>query len=310
MRGGLLMYNMYSKAHVNNNAKHYGTGWLPPMPDLRDYSENHPEIRALAKRLRIEPGTSVLPDKADLREWCTPVYDQGLLGSCTAHSAVGVVEYFEKRLSGSYIDASKLFIYKTTRNLLGVTGDTGAWLRSTMGALVLCGTPAERYWQYTDHSPEFDKEPPAFVYSVAKSYRAIKYFRHDPTSLKLSPAAVLESVKKYIAAGIPSMFGFLGFNSFEQSDVPGAIPFPCSDEASQWGHAVVAVGYDDSKKITNILCNNTTIGALLIRNSWGNGWGEQGYGWLPYEYVLSNLAWDFWSLLSMQWCDTHQFGLD
>jgi C1A family cysteine protease len=73
---------------------------------------------------------------------------------------------------------------------------------------------------------------------------------------------------------------------------------------------VVAVGYDDGRKITNTRCQRTTIGALLIRNSWGTGWGDGGYGWLPYEYVLSGLAMDFWSLLSLEWVDTQQFDLN
>jgi len=71
----------------------------------------------------------------------------------------------------------------------------------------------------------------------------------------------------------------------------------------------VAVGYDDAKKITNTINNKATTGALLIRNSWGTGWGDNGYGWLPYDYILNRLALDFWSLLSMEWVDTKKFGI-
>jgi C1A family cysteine protease len=304
--------------------KRVGTGWLPPLPDLRDYTESTPEIAALAEKLGLteklgparksgagkgkKTGTT-LPATVDLRSSCAPVGNQQSLGSCTAHAAVGIVEYFERRAFGKHIEGSRLFVYKTTRNLMQVTGDTGAWLRNTMGALVLCGIADEKYWPYTDADPAFDKEPPSFVYAVANNYEAVRYFCHDPLGANIPANTVLESVKNYLAAGVPSMFGFYGFPSFESSDVPGGIPYPCPGEQAEWGHAIVAAGYDDRKKITNTRCNKATTGALLIRNSWGTVWGDQGYGWLPYEYVLNNLALDFWSLLSMDWVDTGQFGI-
>ena len=105
------------------------------------------------------------------------------------------------------------------------------------------------------------------------------------------------------------MFGFYGFFSFEDSDCPGGIPYPGKNERAEWGHAIAAVGYDDKKKIKNTRYGNETVGALLIRNSWGPEWGEGGYGWIPYDYVLNSLAEDFWSILSMDWIDTEQFGV-
>jgi C1A family cysteine protease len=289
-----------------------GTGWLPPMPDLRDYTDEEPQVAEMVKKLRLaknEVELQALSAPPDLRPWCSPIEDQKSLGSCTAHAAVGVVEYFERRAFGKYIDGSRLFVYKVTRDLLKVTGDTGAWLRNTMGALVFCGVPPEKYWPYTDAKPDFDKEPTAFVYAVADNYEALRYFCHDPVGANVPGQTVLTSVKKYIAAGIPSMFGFWGFPSFNSSDVRGGIPYPCPGEHAQWGHAIVAVGYDDQKTIKNTKCNRTTTGALLIRNSWGPTWGDQGYGWLPYDYATNKLALDFWSLLSMAWVDSKQFGL-
>jgi C1A family cysteine protease len=247
------------------------------------------------------------PPNVDLKPWFSPVEDQKTLGSCTANAAAGVVEYFQRRAFGRHIDASRLFIYKTTRNLMGVTGDTGAWLRNTMGALVLCGVPPERYWPYI--IPAFDNEPPSFAYAVADNYEAISYFCHDPIGQNRPKLEVLNSVKAYVAAGIPSMFGFFGFPSFSNSDVKGGIPYPCPNEQAQWGHAIVVAGYDDNKKIKNKNCNASTTGAFLIRNSWGSGWGDGGYGWLPYAYVTSGIALDFWSILSQEWVNTGAFGL-
>ena len=295
------------KIHISGTTKPVGTGWLSPLPDLRDYTNVHPEIKIFNKKLGISAKKHAMPEKVDLREWCSPIEDQLNLGSCTSQAGVGIVEYFERRAYGKHIEASRLFLYKTTRNLMQVSGDTGAWLRDTMGALVLCGVPAEKYWPYK--VADFDKEPGSFVYSLADNYETVKYFCHDPQGSNLPGTDVLASVKQYLEAGIPSMFGFWGFNSFEDSDNPGNIPYPCNGESAQWGHAIVAVGYDDNRKIKNTRCNKETKGALLIRNSWGKGWGDGGYGWMPYDYVLNRLALDFWSLLDMGWIDTGEFGI-
>ena len=79
--------------------------------------------------------------QTDLRAWCSPIEDQGAIGSCTANAAVGLLEYFERKAKNRYIDASRLFLYKAERDLLGWTGDTGAYLRTAMEALVLFGAP-------------------------------------------------------------------------------------------------------------------------------------------------------------------------
>lgn len=306
------MYSAYEKVLIPEISDGVGTGWLPPLPDSRDFTDEHPEIAKLAKNLGVSPSATAapsLPPQADLRQWCSSIENQRSLGSCTAHAGMGIIEYFERRAFSRHIDGSRLFVYKATRNLMGVTGDTGAWLRNTMGAMVLCGVPPEKYWPYTDADPDFDREPPSFVYSVADNYEALRYFCHDPLGQNRPPDKVLATVKWFVAAGVPSMFGFFGFPSFNDSNVKGGIPYPCPGERARWGHAIVAVGYDDDLKIKNTRCNKETKGAFLIRNSWGTGWGDKGYGWLPYDYVLHRLAVDFWSLLRMEWVDTNQFGI-
>ena len=75
------------------------------------------------------------------------------------------------------------------------------------------------------------------------------------------------------------------------------------------GHAVDVAGYNDNLVIRNSNAGSApTTGALLIRNSWGTGWGDAGYGWLPYDYVLKGLAVDWWSLIKAEWVDTGKFG--
>ncbi len=214
--------------------------------------------------------------------------------------------YYERRSFGRHVDASRLFLYKVTRNLMKLKGDSGAYLRTTMGAMVLFGVPPESYWPYNDKEESFDREPSAFCYAFAQNYQAIKYFRHDPAGSK--PADVLHSLKAYLAKGMPFIFGFSVYNSIEQAEETGFIPFPSPRERMEGGHAVMAVGYDDKLEITNNFSHEKTRGALLIRNSWGTGWGDHGYGWLPYEYVLRGLAEDFWSILKKEWVDTSAFA--
>jgi C1A family cysteine protease len=301
------MKSLYGKLVLSDTNEIVGTGWLPPRPDLRDYTKDQKDIKAFSKNLGIGAAKKKASTNVDLRQWCSPVENQGNIGSCTAHAGVGIVEYYEKRAFNKHIDASRLFLYKTTRNLMQITGDAGGWLRCTMGALVLCGVPTEKYWPY--NVDDFDEEPGAFVYSVADHYETLKYFCHDPQGARIPYPDVLASVKKYLEAGIPSMFGFWGFPSNDKSDTKGGIPYPDEGEKADWGHAIVAVGYDDSKKIKNLTNNKLTTGALLFRNSWGSAWGDKGYGWLPYDYVLNNLALDFWSLLGIDLIDSGQFSL-
>ena len=298
-----------------------GMGWLPDYPDIRDYTIDRDTVSDRLKALGQRDSVKVmltevgvveakkaitLPAVVDLRPWCPIMEDQGALGSCTAQAGVGLVEYFEKRAFGTYIDASRLFLYKVTRDLLGWTGDTGAYLRTTMGAMVLFGVPPEKYWPYI--IAKFDIEPSCFLYAFAQNYQAITYYRLDPAGTPRD--ALLARIKTYLAHKLPSMFGFTVYSSISQAYTTGEIPYPAPGESVLGGHAVVAVGYDDNKKIKNTSPGGVeTKGALLIRNSWGTGWGPNGgYLWLPYDYVLKWQAVDWWSLLKNEWIWTGNFG--
>lgn len=312
-------------------------GWRRDLPDFRDYTDEHSSIKSILdksealKRAEYEnhydiehhhthfSPLSTVPPRAhhdivnavspqagmpleavksgtsvNLRPWCSPVEDQGNLGSCTANACVGLVEYYQNRAFGKYLNASRLFVYKATRNLLGFTGDSGAYLRSTMKALTLFGVPPEQYWAY--NVSKFDTEPPAFAYAFADNYKAIKYYRLD--NVGMTPDQVLASVKTKIAAGLPCAFGFSVYSSISNSP---DIPFPKARDTLLGGHAVCAVGFDVSRKI------GSDTGALLIRNSWGTSWGDQGYGWLPFTYVTRGLSSDFWNLIQESFVDTDIF---
>ena len=300
---------------VDTGYKPKGMGWVPDIPDLRDYTVAHSAIKPMLKDIGIKRTESTgLPEKTDLRAWCSPIEDQGSLGSCTAQAGAGLIEYCEYRAHQTYIDASRLFLYKVTRNLMGLTGDTGAYLRSTMGAMALFGVPPEKYWSYTTAYPRpgdptvrhFDTEPPAFCYAFAASYQAINYFRLDPPGTSLN--TVVARAKTLLAAGLPSMFGFTVMSSISQAEDDGEIPFPCANESALGGHAMVVVGYNDKKKIVNSTCRQQTKGAFLIRNSWGLDWGDKGYGWLPYAYVTEGGTRDWWTLFKKEYIATKTFG--
>lgn len=126
----------FEKVKIPETGETFSTGWLPPLPDLRDYTEGTTEdakIPEMAEKLGLLPSKKKskvpeLPALVDLRSWCSPIENQMDLGSCTAHAGAGVIEYFQRRTFGKYIDGSRLFVHKTTRNLMGIKGDTGAWL--------------------------------------------------------------------------------------------------------------------------------------------------------------------------------------
>lgn len=280
-----------------------GAGGIPDSPDERD------------RKLQLIDISGGLPASVDLREWCSPIADQGKLNSCTAHAAITLVEYFQRRAFGKHLDASRLFLYKVTRNLLGWTGDKGANSRTTMKALALIGVPPENYWPYDES--KLDEEPPAFCYAIASRYQAIDYYRIDVKDR--SRDVVLQQVKANLAANRPVMFGMLFYPDCrnQSKTTGGMIPIPSDSETQSYsqdlavknfGHNMAVVGYDDTVKVRNIAQTGLeTKGAFLVKNSWGDAWGESGYGWLPYEYVLRQLSMDWWTMLKQEWLDTGEF---
>ncbi len=279
-------------------------GWLKDYADIRDFSPEHNKVKPMLTKIKKTPLSlsSSIPAKIDLRNLCSPVEDQEDIGSCTAQAGVGLIEYFENRAYNKFLDASRLFLYKVTRNYLQMEGDTGAFLRSTIAAMALFGVPPEKYWPY--NTLDFDIEPPGFCYSFAQNYKSIKYFRLD--LLSPSDSNILQRIRKFLSIGFPAMFGFTVFDSIEQADKnEGQIPFPNAEtDKVAGGHAVVAVGYDDKKEIKHEKSKQKSTGAFLIRNSWGTNWGEDGYGWLPYDYLLKwNLASDWWTLIKQDYID-------
>jgi C1A family cysteine protease len=178
-------------------------GWIPDLPDARDYTYRHDEVLQLLGRLK-RSRRKTLPNEVDLRrdddgEYFSPPENQGPLNCSAACAVLGLVEYFERRVRGRTFEGSKLFLYKVTRNRLQkrlrVTGDTGADLRTTLKVLVHFGVPGEEHWPYDVDN--FDQQPSAFLYSLAKPFHDVRYFRLDePNSDGATTWAAVKSWKR------------------------------------------------------------------------------------------------------------------
>ena len=278
-----------------------GLGWLPDVPDERDFTMTK-EGQGLVDKLdsgrqALLRGEEPLPTRQDLRQG-NEVQDQLNLGSCTAQAVISLVEYLLRDKSeGAHFDFSRLFLYKVTRKSLGWTGDRGAFVRETIKAMALFGVPPERYWPYV--IDRFDHEPEAFHYAFAQNFKALEYVRLDAP--KLAPGEVLVQVKRMLAGRFPVVFGFPVYSSLSYAaDIPTRQP----GDVLRGGHCVLAVGYDDQHETPN----GTIVPSLIIQNSWGSEWGEGGFGYLPYEYVLRGLALDFWTILKQDWVPLLDFA--
>jgi C1A family cysteine protease len=242
-------------------------GWGPDLPDHRDHLYSAPQ-----------PILAKLPPKKDLRSGCPPVYDQGQLGSCTANAISGAIQFEQKKQGVKVFPPSRLFIYYNERSMEGtVNSDAGAQIRDGIKSVATIGVCPEPEWPYDIKM--FADKPPATCFTDAAKCEAVGYQRLDSTDLN--------QLKGCIASGYPFVFGFTVYASFEGADVAktGILNLPAPKEKVVGGHAVLAVGYDDSTQ------------RFTVRNSWGKDWGIKGYFTIPYSYLTStNLADDFWTV--------------
>ena len=238
-------------------------GWKAQIPDHRDF---------LFKDVQVQ--NIDIPDFVDLRNKCSLVENQGDIGSCTANALAGHLEFLELKTGVPYFEASRLFIYYNERVLeRTVPYDSGATLRDGIKAVARAGYCNENDWPYV--TSKFTKRPSVMAYIKALKNRISSYYAMTTQNDFLS----------CLASGYPFVFGISVFESFESQTVAktGIVPMPATNEKNLGGHAVMAVGYDLKKKV------------FIVRNSWGDLWGDKGYFYLPFDYV-TQLASDFWTI--------------
>jgi len=241
-------------------------GWKPDHPDHRD------------KLMAIPTRPSALPTSRDNSSGCSPVEDQGDLGSCTANSTTSAMEFIALKDKKIFTELSRLFVYYYTRKIEGTppTEDSGAYLRNVMKCLRYFGAAAETKWPY-DIS-KFAIGPAYQAIRDAQNHRIVSYMR----------CPGLDAIRSAITLGYTAVGGFSIPESIlgKKTSKDGIVSFPSSTDSILGGHAVHFVGYDDKKHL------------IKFQNSWGTKWGDKGYGYLPYRFVAEGLADDFWTIRS------------
>lgn len=230
---------------------------------------------------RIAPQDEPVPQRVDLRPKCTAVENQGAIGSCTANAVVGALEYLQCRQGMPKQDLSRMFSYFNSRRIRNeVMADRGATIAQAMASVLSFGVCLESLWPY--NPALFAAEPSPDAYRDAQDREAVEYMRVQPGA----------DIRRVLALGFPVVFGIvLPQKCYAAAERDGRIPHPetVQGNETQGGHAMLIVGYDLSDR------------QYIVRNSWGEGWGDRGYCYIPFDLMDdSGRAREFWTIRRLE----------
>ena len=249
---------------------------VPSPPDSRN-------LQFVEKLGSTKP--AVLPPSVDLRSLCSPVVDQGELGSCTANAWVsGLREFMVLKSQKPLTRLSRLFLYYEERKEDNtVQEDAGANLKDGGDCLTNYGVCTENLDPYDITT--FTKPPSSVALAEAPAYKITKYMQ----------ITSLPAIKACLAQGYPVVMGMNVYNQMQsqQAATSGIVSCPRQGEQPLGGHAVTIVGYVDNP-ITNPKAWKGG-GYLWVRNSWGTNWGLGGYFKIAYAYWTLNYAFEAWT---------------
>jgi len=242
-------------------------GWVPDLKDQRD----------VLYGASSKPFVLPLPESIDLRNFSSPINDQGASSSCVFNAGVKSIHFLQLReWKQELVYLSRLFPYYNTRAVEGdVEQDAGATIRNAIKSFAKHGTCPESMWPF-DLSKLKDK-PSDACYLEAEKHKITSYQR----------LTTLEDMLQCLAEGFPFIFGITIYESFESEETKktGNIKMPVWNERTLGGHAMQCVGYDLNAE------------TFLFGNSWGEDWGQGGYGQLPFNYMMQ-FGGDAWVIIS------------
>lgn len=249
----------------------------PDAPDDRDF--DFEELMLLR-----QDSAGPLPEEVDMREEDPEaIFDQLYLGSCASNAACALMSFLDRKFSAinAFFHYSRLFNYWETRKIQGtIDYDSGATIRDTLKAMHKVGCAGESTFPYIPAN--YKNTPTQEAYDTAVHHKLVSYMASYWRIMTVT------QLKRSLADGFPVMMGVEIYSSFESDEAArtGVIPMPDKEkEYSLGGHALLAMGYttlDDGREY------------IICRNSWGKDWGEDGYCYIPMDFIGRYVT-DMWT---------------